>query len=677
MRTTRWSVALFIALGALAGATRAQDPPLPPPLEELPPYDLPPPPPPEYGEDGVSPPAPVEPAGKVEVRLTAARAAVADLRIDVDAESEPLAQVLARIGRAAGVPVLAAPDAQESFTVSLREIPWREAVDVLARMSRCQVVDLPGGGALVTRPVTVDLEVVETDVRGVLQLIGRVAGRSVLLSTDVRGLVSVSMKEVPWRDALERVARTAGDLHVVESANCVLVGRVAPTLDSFAGPSLEQLALLGDVRVDVVAERADPVLVCEAIGPLVGRNILVDPMVQGRVDLDLTGAPWGVAVGLIARALGCELEERPGGIIVLWSRPQQRIRAVGAPAAALIRLLASYAGKNVVVGPGMGELVTVDLRGVNYLRALQLLAWVHGWSIAEHPPDVLELTAPQRPEPPLPMTAHEAQVDQLVDDIARLARAGQVDELEVHFAALRGLLARDRSAREVPPPAAPALDGEELWELQKLFMRALDDEPAALAVTLEELGRALTLGGAGAEAALRDLFVERELLLQGVRPEALEGLRLALEVHAGTLVLDTMAAALEREDTKAALRAHATLDAVIERMRGEEAEVFHRNAEAIYLRARELAERAERLAMIAARFGPLLHVQAIVYADQSGKEPDSAIISGAILREGDTLLDPTTDEPIEGLRVLEIEPGRVRFRYHDVEFFRALGADSR
>jgi type II secretory pathway component GspD/PulD (secretin) len=73
-------------------------------------------------------------------------------RIDVDVDDLDLADVMELIGRQVGRNVLVDPYVQESVTVSLRDIPWREAVDVLARMTRCDVEERAGGILVLTQP---------------------------------------------------------------------------------------------------------------------------------------------------------------------------------------------------------------------------------------------------------------------------------------------------------------------------------------------------------------------------------------------------------------------------------------------------------------------------------------------------------------------------------------------
>jgi hypothetical protein len=130
-----------------------------------------------------------------------------------------------------------------------------------------------------------------------------------------------------------------------------------------------------------------------------------------------------------------------------------------------------------------------------------------------------------------------------------------------------------------------------------------------------------------------------------------------------------MAEAIRSDEYDAALDHFKQIEELCEQMKAEEREVFHRNAEALYLRGKALADRAKRLKRIS-EFELL--VSGVVVAPPDGKEPDKAIINDHIYQEGDTVLDKTTDEEIEGLRIVEIVRSTVRFRYEDTEFVREL-----
>ncbi len=661
-------VALLSAL-VLTGA-RAQDdlPPEPPPAP--PPLDDP-------GAPGGEPEAPpVEsprlPPGPFQVRPSSGAAGAA--RLDIDVEAVSLAEVMAAIGRRARVTIGVDPAVEESVTVSLRDIPWREAVDVIARMTRCRVEDLPGGGLWVVQPTAVTLSVTDADVRDVAATIARVAGERVIVLPDAGGRVSVDLKEVPWRDALAQVARAAG-LQVTARSGLTIVSKSplpglarAPWRPAADGP-----------RVDVSADGAHLSDVIEAIGRLAGRNILVHPSVVELVSLDVVGAPWQVGVHLLARQTGCDVEAHPQGFFVLTRAPEHAIQAVGAPAAILLQMLAAYAGRNVVVGPGVDGLVSADLSGVDFTEGLRLLAVLQGWRLELGTNDSVVVTAPSpRPEPPLPTTPYEADVAKLVDDVARFARERRVAELEAAMAALRERVSREAGQ---PPVAARATDEHRAdlevieAELEDLLRQVVRLAEARLVEELIErftaFRQVLHRGGPAALPVARRLLEKWERRLEHLGEVKLS-LRLQLELQAGNAALGAMADALRAGDWAAVRAAGDEIDETCERMRNEEREVFHRNAEALFLKGKALRDRAARLERIDRDFGALLRVTAIVVPDDR-LAPKSAIVGGEILREGDGVVDPGSGEPIDGLRVVEITRGAVRFRFEDTEVVRELG----
>lgn len=92
----------------------------------------------------------------------------------------------------------------------------------------------------------------------------------------------------------------------------------------------------------------------------------------------------------------------------------------------------------------------------------------------------------------------------------------------------------------------------------------------------------------------------------------------------------------------------------------------------MFRRAKALRDRAARLEQIERRFGPLLRVTAVLVPDDD-LTPRAAIAGDAILREGDVLVEPRTGAEVERLRVVEITPDAVRFRFEDTEVVRTLG----
>jgi type II secretory pathway component GspD/PulD (secretin) len=107
-------------------------------------------------------------------------------------------------------------------TVSLRDIPWREAVDVIARMTRCEVEERQGGILVLTQPPKVTIQFTDANVRTVLQLLAAYSGKNIIISPNVRGEITLDLKEVHWLRALHAIVKTVGDYEVVEETEDLL-----------------------------------------------------------------------------------------------------------------------------------------------------------------------------------------------------------------------------------------------------------------------------------------------------------------------------------------------------------------------------------------------------------------------------------------------------------------------
>lgn len=213
----------------------------------------------------------------------------------------------------------------------------------------------------------------------------------------------------------------------------------------------------------------------------------------------------------------------------------------------------------------------------------------------------------------------EERIDALFKEIVKLAEDRQVEELIVKFTELRQVMNEFGSSGTI----------EVRKKLEKWNQR------------LSELG------------------------------EVQLSIKLQVYISEGNQHLRAMADAIRDDQYDAALDRFNQINDLCEQMRAEEREVFHRNAEALFLRGKALADRARRLKRIS-EFK--LDVTGIVVAPPGGQEPDSAIINDRIYREGDPVVDQATDEEIEGLRIVEVVRSTVRFRYEDTEFVRELRA---
>ncbi len=147
-------------------------------------------------------------------------------RINLDVVQEDLREVMDQIGRRVNRNILVDPDVSEEVTVALRDVPWLEAVEVIAQMTRCEVEERQGGVLMLTQPPKVTIQFTDANVRTVLQLLAAYSGKNIIIAPEVGGRITLDLKQVHWLRALYAIVRTVGEYEVVEETDDLL--RVVP-----------------------------------------------------------------------------------------------------------------------------------------------------------------------------------------------------------------------------------------------------------------------------------------------------------------------------------------------------------------------------------------------------------------------------------------------------------------
>ena len=144
--------------------------------------------------------------------------------VTVQAVNQPIAEFVNYLRERSGANILMAKGLEAQVTLSLREAPWRTVLDLAAEQSGC-VVSQRGGVLLVERPPRVTFEFAGAEIKTVIDAIAKVSGTSIVSAPDVEGPVWLRLKDVPWRTALDTVARTLGFVVVDEAYGILRVVR--------------------------------------------------------------------------------------------------------------------------------------------------------------------------------------------------------------------------------------------------------------------------------------------------------------------------------------------------------------------------------------------------------------------------------------------------------------------
>ncbi len=136
--------------------------------------------------------------------------------ITLDVREKPLADILKFVSRRVGVNVVADPEVDETVTIQLDSVDWRDALEVLAKQADCQIVVMSDRLIRFTQPPSISMEFQDADIKVVLELLAKQAGANIMMNADIQGKVSLSLREVPWQEALSAIVKTAGYVIVRE-----------------------------------------------------------------------------------------------------------------------------------------------------------------------------------------------------------------------------------------------------------------------------------------------------------------------------------------------------------------------------------------------------------------------------------------------------------------------------
>ena len=133
----------------------------------------------------------------------------ADVTLDV--VERPLKDVIAFIQEKTETNLVLTSEAEEvPVTVKIKNLPWREALDVVAERAGCQLDERSANLIRVERPPRVSFEFDNADVRQVIKAISDIGAANIVVGPEVAGQVTVSLHDIPWRVALDTIVKTNG-----------------------------------------------------------------------------------------------------------------------------------------------------------------------------------------------------------------------------------------------------------------------------------------------------------------------------------------------------------------------------------------------------------------------------------------------------------------------------------
>lgn len=127
--------------------------------------------------------------------------------------------------------VLDATNIPEEFRIDefvVREVPFRAAFTAFLDRAGLMIDDESAELIRISRPPRVTVTFKNADISAVIDMIGRLSNANIILSSGVKGTISINMHDVPWVDVLESVAKTMKAVAVRERQGII---RIVPQDD--------------------------------------------------------------------------------------------------------------------------------------------------------------------------------------------------------------------------------------------------------------------------------------------------------------------------------------------------------------------------------------------------------------------------------------------------------------
>jgi len=137
-------------------------------------------------------------------------------RLTLRLKDRDLRDVVQSIRRKTSANIIMDPGIEALVTIDLQDVAWRQALTLVAEQAGCIVTEGQGGVLKVEKPPRVYFAFENTDIQKVIDTISKISGANIVVAPEVKGTITVRLKNIPWRDALDAVVKTLGFVVVQE-----------------------------------------------------------------------------------------------------------------------------------------------------------------------------------------------------------------------------------------------------------------------------------------------------------------------------------------------------------------------------------------------------------------------------------------------------------------------------
>ncbi len=131
--------------------------------------------------------------------------------------------VVQQIKRKVGVNIIMDESIDDTVTIDIEDVEWQVALKMVAEKAGCVVIPVGKSLLKVEKPPRVFFAFQNAPIQEVIDTIAKISGANIVVAPEVEGTITLRLKNIPWRDALEAAAKTLGYAVVEEDRNILRV----------------------------------------------------------------------------------------------------------------------------------------------------------------------------------------------------------------------------------------------------------------------------------------------------------------------------------------------------------------------------------------------------------------------------------------------------------------------
>ena len=148
-----------------------------------------------------------------------------DATVSLDVKDLPLVDILKKLSEVSGVNIVPDVDIEERVTVTLTDVAWRQALDVLCQRTKTIYREISPRLIRVLKPPRVTADFKNSPLVEIIDILANKAGANIVIAPDVDPKIRITMRfqNIPWEDALDALVRTAGYATVTEPSGIIRI----------------------------------------------------------------------------------------------------------------------------------------------------------------------------------------------------------------------------------------------------------------------------------------------------------------------------------------------------------------------------------------------------------------------------------------------------------------------